>query len=293
MLNAKRRDRVRLHGDAARATTASGSSPGRRSAGTTSPGSASTRPDDGSVTVRRRHLRVRLHRDLGAREPRDPRAADDRPARLRLHALAGARGRSRALPRAPGHLRRRARLGALLPVRVRAPALGHDLGRGSASTASWPGATRAIDSLRLEKGYRVWGSDITADDTPEEAGLGFAVKLDKEFLGKEALSRRGEPERRLACLTLADPRAVALGSEPVRVGGELGRPRHERRLRLHRRALDRVRVPAGGERRARERPSRSRSSASGWAARSRPSRSTTRRASGSGARAAARRRPSR
>jgi 4-methylaminobutanoate oxidase (formaldehyde-forming) len=83
------------------------------------------------------------------------------------------------------------------------------------------GGYRAIDSLRLEKGYRVWGSDITADDTPYEAGLGFAVKLDKDFLGKEALASAGDPERRLACLTLADPRAVALGSEPVRVDGEL------------------------------------------------------------------------
>jgi len=83
------------------------------------------------------------------------------------------------------------------------------------------GGYKAIDSLRLEKGYRVWGSDITADDTPYEAGLGFAVKSEKDFLGKEALLARGEPERRLACLTLAEPGAVALGSEPVRVGGEL------------------------------------------------------------------------
>jgi glycine cleavage system aminomethyltransferase T/glycine/D-amino acid oxidase-like deaminating enzyme len=83
------------------------------------------------------------------------------------------------------------------------------------------GGYRAIDSLRLEKGYRVWGADITADDTPDEAGLSFAVKRDKDFLGKEALLARGEPERRLACLTLDDPRAVALGSEPVRVEGEL------------------------------------------------------------------------
>ncbi len=82
------------------------------------------------------------------------------------------------------------------------------------------GGYKAIDSLRLEKGYRVWGADITADDTPFEAGLGFAVKLDKEFLGKEALAAAGEPQRRLACVTLADPRAVALGSEPVRAGGE-------------------------------------------------------------------------
>jgi glycine cleavage system aminomethyltransferase T/glycine/D-amino acid oxidase-like deaminating enzyme len=83
------------------------------------------------------------------------------------------------------------------------------------------GGYKAIDSLRLEKGYRVWGSDITADDTPDEAGLGFAVKRDKDFLGKEALLARAEPERLLACLTLDDARAVALGSEPVRVGGAL------------------------------------------------------------------------
>jgi 4-methylaminobutanoate oxidase (formaldehyde-forming) len=82
------------------------------------------------------------------------------------------------------------------------------------------GGYKAIDSLRLEKGYRVWGSDITADDNPYEAGLGFAVKLDKDFLGKAALLDVGEPERRLCCLTLADPRSIALGSEPVRVGGE-------------------------------------------------------------------------
>jgi 4-methylaminobutanoate oxidase (formaldehyde-forming) len=84
------------------------------------------------------------------------------------------------------------------------------------------GGYKAIDSLRLEKGYRVWGSDVTSEDTPFEAGLGFAVKLDKgEFIGREALLERTEPERRLACLVLEDPRAVALGSEPVRVEGDL------------------------------------------------------------------------
>jgi len=84
------------------------------------------------------------------------------------------------------------------------------------------GGYKAIDSLRLEKGYRVWGSDVTPEDTPFEAGLGFAVKLDKgEFIGRDALLDRQEPERRLACLVLDDPRAVALGSEPVRVAGEL------------------------------------------------------------------------
>jgi 4-methylaminobutanoate oxidase (formaldehyde-forming) len=84
------------------------------------------------------------------------------------------------------------------------------------------GGYKAIDSLRLEKGYRVWGSDVTPEDTPFEAGLGFAVKLDKgEFIGRDALLAAEEPERRLACLVLDDPRAVALGSEPVRAAGEL------------------------------------------------------------------------
>jgi glycine cleavage system aminomethyltransferase T/glycine/D-amino acid oxidase-like deaminating enzyme len=84
------------------------------------------------------------------------------------------------------------------------------------------GGYKAIDSLRLEKGYRVWGADITPEDTPFEAGLGFAVKLDKDdFVGRDALLPAGGPQRVLRCLTLDDPRAVALGSEPVRVGGEL------------------------------------------------------------------------
>jgi glycine cleavage system aminomethyltransferase T len=85
------------------------------------------------------------------------------------------------------------------------------------------GGYRAIDSLRLEKGYRVWGADITPDETPYEGGLGFCVKMDKPggFLGREALAEAGAPERRLACLTLADPRSVALGNEPVRVSDEV------------------------------------------------------------------------
>ncbi len=84
------------------------------------------------------------------------------------------------------------------------------------------GGYKAIDSMRLEKGYRVWGSDITPEDAPFEAGLGFAVKLDKgDFIGRDALLTRQEPVRVLRCLVLADPRAIALGSEPVRVDGEL------------------------------------------------------------------------
>ena len=86
------------------------------------------------------------------------------------------------------------------------------------------GGYKAIDSLRLEKGYRVWGADITPDETPYEAGLGFAVKLEKgDFVGRDALAAAAErrPERRLACLVLGDPRSVALGSEPVRIDGRV------------------------------------------------------------------------
>ena len=87
------------------------------------------------------------------------------------------------------------------------------------------GGYRAIDALRLEKGYRVWSSDITPEETPFEAGLGFAVKLDKgvDFIGREALiaAKAGGPRKRLRCLVLDDPRSVALGNEPVRVDGEI------------------------------------------------------------------------
>ena len=83
---------------------------------------------------------------------------------------------------------------------------------------------RAIDALRLEKGYRVWGSDITPDETPYEAGLGFAVSLDKgDFLGREPLvaAKSAGPRKRLRCLVLDDARSVCLGNEPVRIGGKI------------------------------------------------------------------------
>jgi 4-methylaminobutanoate oxidase (formaldehyde-forming) len=80
------------------------------------------------------------------------------------------------------------------------------------------GGYRAIDSLRLEKGYRVWAADITPDETPLEAGLDFCLREDRSFVGADALR---EPERKLRCLVLEDPRSVALGNEPVRVGEEI------------------------------------------------------------------------
>ena len=76
----------------------------------------------------------------------------------------------------------------------------------------------AFSSLRLEKGYRSWGSDMTTEHDPLEAGLGFAVKTAKEnFVGKAALEGRTEENsaRRLRCLTVDDGRSMVLGKEPV------------------------------------------------------------------------------
>ncbi len=87
------------------------------------------------------------------------------------------------------------------------------------------GGYRAIETMRLEKGYRVWGSDLTAETNPYEAGLGFCVKLDKPggFEGREALVRARQDglTRKLSAIVLDDPREVVVGSEPVRVNGRV------------------------------------------------------------------------
>ncbi len=100
--------------------------------------------------------------------------------------------------------------------------------------ALWPGVEavggraagyRALDALRLEKGYRVWGTDVTPETNPLQAGLGFAVQLDREgFIGREALLSAGEAGIRLRALVLDQPSSVCLGNEAVRRlhgGGEI------------------------------------------------------------------------
>ncbi|WP_310727831.1 FAD-dependent oxidoreductase [Streptomyces sp. N2A] len=78
----------------------------------------------------------------------------------------------------------------------------------------------AFNSLRLEKGYRSWGHDMTEEHTPYEAGLGFAVRMDRgDFLGRTALEQLPPPQRKLTPLLLDDPAAVVLGKEPVLVDG--------------------------------------------------------------------------
>ena len=83
---------------------------------------------------------------------------------------------------------------------------------------------RAIETLRLEKGYRAWGSDIGPDHTPVEAGLGWAVKLKSniDFRGRAAIEaqRREGVRKRLACFTVDDPAITLLGRETILRNGE-------------------------------------------------------------------------
>ena len=82
----------------------------------------------------------------------------------------------------------------------------------------------AFDSLRLEKGYRLWGADIHTEYDPYEAGLGFAVKMQKgDFVGRERLRERQAQgqTRKLCCMTLDVPDAVVMGKEPVMDGNRV------------------------------------------------------------------------
>jgi len=77
----------------------------------------------------------------------------------------------------------------------------------------------ALNSLRMEKGYRHWGHDITDEDSPLEAGLGFALKFDKEggFIGRDALLEQKEQglTRRLLQFQLDDPQSLLYHNEPI------------------------------------------------------------------------------
>ena len=115
---------------------------------------------------------------------------------------------------------------------------------------------RAIDALRIEKGYRVWGSDMTPEESPDESGLGFAVKPDKgDFKGRQALMASARaPGRAAAVLPGAGRPALDLPRLRAGAGGRRGgRPRHHRRLRLRGGKVDRLRATAAGRGRGRHR----------------------------------------
>lgn len=82
---------------------------------------------------------------------------------------------------------------------------------------------KAIESLRLEKGYRAWGTEISTETNPWEAGLSFAVSLKKDsFIGKNSLlASKGNQTRKLVPILFDDIRQVPLGNEPIRVRNEV------------------------------------------------------------------------
>jgi glycine cleavage system aminomethyltransferase T len=85
------------------------------------------------------------------------------------------------------------------------------------------GGRAAFNSLRMEKGYRSWGSDMTTEHNPYEAGLGFAVRPQKgEFRGRDAVLEMSDDtvSKKLVCLKIDDGTSVVLGHEPVLVDGE-------------------------------------------------------------------------
>lgn len=89
-----------------------------------------------------------------------------------------------------------------------------------------PAGMHAMNSARMEKGYRHWGHDIAIEDTPLEAGLAFCVAWDKPggFIGREALLRqreRGVPRRRLVQFKLADPARLLYHEEPILADGRI------------------------------------------------------------------------
>lgn len=80
----------------------------------------------------------------------------------------------------------------------------------------------AINSLRLEKGYRAWGAELSTDDSPLEAGLAFAIDWNKSFLGRDALLKQKQQplKRQLVIFVLEDPAPVLWGSEPIYRNGQ-------------------------------------------------------------------------
>ena len=156
-------------------------------------------PADAARGRGRRDLGPRRARAHGAALARFARKAHRRRSlqcRVSVRDVAGDRLRLGAGEGEPNHLCRRARLGALRPDRIR-PGRFDLMRRSGAAIGLKLAGYHAMNSLRLEKAYRHWGHDITDEDSPDEAGLSFAVKPGKarDFIGREALLSRRERRR--------------------------------------------------------------------------------------------------
>ena len=188
------------------------SSPARHSVGTTSPGSSPMRRTTGQSESRTSPPSSHASGSGGRGRAR---SSSRWPGRSTSRTCGrGDRRRPGAVPRAARDLRRRARLGALLPERVRPPALGRDLGIGPARARrrrlQGDRLLQAGEGLpRLGRGHHPGGHALGG--RPRVRGQARQGRLPRP---RRAAQER-EPERRLVCITLDDPRAVALGSEPV------------------------------------------------------------------------------
>ena len=176
-------------------------------------------PGDGSVRCSRRDRALGVLRAVGTASARDPRAAD-RATRSTSRYM---RMRELAVGDVPVRALRVTFVGELgwelyCPTEYGA-GLWRALWEAGREHGLLAGGYRAIDSLRLEKGYRVWAADITPDETPYEAGLGFCVKQGRAFVGSEALGA-GAPTGRTSRQTPALPgaRGPALGRAGQRAG---------------------------------------------------------------------------
>ena len=219
-----RRDRVRLHGD----PTRRGSLPDRHRhrvrparPGVDPPACAARR-----VGARcRRHLGARVLRRLGTeREDVAAAADDDRPVerRVRLHAGAGAVDRCRAVSRGQGHLRRRARLGAVLPDRVRRAPVGHALGGGRGAR---PRRRRATRRSTRSDSRRATASGAPTSRPRTRRSPQVSASRSSSTRERSSAATRSSPTASPSTSSAASrstiARAVALGSEPVRVGDRL------------------------------------------------------------------------
>ena len=202
---------------------------------------------------RRRDLELRLPRPLGAERARDPAAADDH-ARSTSRYM---RARELSVGRVPCLALRVTYVGELgwelyCPTEF-GLALWDTIWESGREHGLVAGGYKAIDSLRLEKGYRVWGADITPDDTPVRGRARLRRQARQGRLPRPRGAARAAGAG--AAAALPRPRRPARGRARLGAGARRrppGRPRHERRLRLHGRALDRLRLPPGRE--LRDRP---------------------------------------
>ena len=182
----------------------------------------------------RRHLRVCVSRALGAR--RRARSSRRSPP---IRSTSGTCGRASSLS-VPSRAWRSgsptwaSSAGSSTARRSSGSGSGTRSGRPAASTGWRRAATRRSTRSGSRRAIASGAPTSRRETRRTRPDSGLRSSSTRTSIGKDALLAAAEPERRLACVTLSDSHAVALGSEPVRVAGEARRARHERRLRLHR-----------------------------------------------------------